>query len=352
MAKKNPPRGSETTSRKQQHVSLVLRKDVRFKSKTTGFERFGFIHNALPEISLSEIDTSVEFLHKRLRFPLIVSSMTGGYRGAEAINRDLASVCAEKGLAMGVGSQRQALENDRFHSTFRVVRDAAPDIPIIANIGAAQVALLKSADEVKPLVDMVRADALAIHLNPLQELLQPEGQPDFRGVLRGIGMLAKTLYVPVIVKEIGTGISQQVARRLLEAGVSCIDVAGAGGTSWAGVEALRSSDRAFAERFWDWGIPTADALRAVAVLRNEGHEFTLVGSGGVESGRDIALCIALGANVAASARPLLQSLSRGGTASLRMTIDAWEKELHAIMFLTGSKNLRDLQKVPLHEEAS
>jgi isopentenyl-diphosphate delta-isomerase len=352
MAKKKPTRSSETTSRKQQHVELVLQKNVRFKQKTTGFERFSFVHNALPELSLSEIDTSVEFLHKRLRLPLIVSSMTGGYKGAEAINRDLATVCAEKGLAMGVGSQRQALENDRFHSTYRVVREAAPEIPVIANIGAAQVALLRSADEVKPLLEMVRADALAVHLNPLQELLQPEGQPDFRGVLQGIGMLTKALAVPVIVKEIGTGISQQVARRLFDAGVRYIDVAGAGGTSWAGVEALRSHERPFAERFWDWGIPTADALRAVSALRKEGHVLTIIGSGGVESGRDVALCIALGADVAASARPLLQSLSRGGIASLRSTIAAWEKELRSIMFLTGSRTLRDLQAAPLREEAS
>lgn len=352
MAKKKPTRSSETTSRKQQHVALVLQKDVRFRNKTTGFERFAFVHNALPEVSLSEIDTSVEFLHKRLRFPLIISSMTGGYKEAEGINRNLATICAETGIAMGVGSQRQAMEDNRFHATFRVVREVAPGIPVIANIGAAQVARLSSAESLKPLIDLIQADALAVHLNSLQELLQPEGQPDFRGVLQGISMLTTALPVPVIVKEIGTGISRQVAQRLLDAGVQYLDVAGAGGTSWAGVEALRSPDRKFAERFWDWGIPTADAIREVSALREEGHVFTLIGSGGVESGRDVALCLALGADLAASARPLLQALSRGGIASLRATLAAWAKELRAIMFLTGARTVRDLQSVPLQEASS
>ena len=350
MALKKPTRSSITTSRKQQHVDLVLQKDVRFKSKTTGLERFSFIHNALPEIGSGEIDTSVEFLGKRLRAPLIVSSMTGGYQGAREINRGIASVCAECGLAMGVGSQRQALEDHRFHSTFSVVREVSGEIPVIANIGAAQVARMKSSDDAVRLIDLVHADALAVHLNPLQELLQPEGEPDFRGVLEGIAMLVKSLPVPVIVKEIGAGISADVAERLLGVGVRCIDVAGAGGTSWAGVEALRSKDKEFASRFWDWGIPTADALRQVATLRRVGHTFTLVSSGGITSGRAIAVSIALGADLAASARPILQALTNKGARGATALIADWMKELRAIMFLTGSRTVRDLQSVPLQED--
>ncbi len=349
MAPKKPTRNTTTTSRKQQHVDLVLQKDVRFKSKTTGLERFSFIHNALPEIAFSEIDTSVEFLGKPLRIPLMISSMTGGYKGAREINRGLATVCAERGMAMGVGSQRQALEDRRFHPTFSVVREVSDTIPIIANVGAAQVGRFKTPDEVQLLLDLVRADALAVHLNPLQELLQPEGEPDFRGVLRGIEMLVKSIPVPLIVKEIGAGISRDVAKRLLDVGVRYIDIAGAGGTSWAGVETLRSKEKQFAGRFWDWGIPTATAIRQVAGLRNEGLTFTLIGSGGVASGRSIAVAIALGADLAASARPILQALVRGGTAAAKMLIADWEKELRSIMFLTGAGTIRQLQSVPLQE---
>ncbi len=349
MALKKPTRISATSSRKQQHIALVLRKDVRFRLKTTGLENFSFIHNALPELGIADIDTSIPFLGKHLRLPLIIASMTGGYRDAKSINRGLATVCAELGLAMGVGSQRQALEDRRFHSSFSVVRDVSTEIPVIANIGAAQVARLTSADPVRPLLDLVQADALAVHLNPLQELLQPEGEPNFKGVLRGIEMLARSIPVPVMVKEIGAGISQEVARRLLGAGVRHIDVAGGGGTSWAGVEALRSTDRAFAERFWDWGIPTAEAIRQVAALRSEGQHFTLIGSGGITSGRTMAVALALGADVAASARPLLQALVKGGVVALRKVIRDWEKELRAVMFLTGTRTIEELHKVQLLE---
>ncbi|MGA9121648.1 MAG: type 2 isopentenyl-diphosphate Delta-isomerase [Bacteroidota bacterium] len=349
MTPRRPAHRSATTSRKQQHITLALQKDVRFKSKTTGLERFDFVHNALPEIALSEVDTSIEFLRKRLLLPLMISSMTGGYPGAREINRNLAMVCAEAGLAMGVGSQRQALEDTLYHDTYAVVREISTDIPVVGNIGAAEVGKMKNADGAGRLVDMIRADALAVHLNPLQELLQPEGEPDFRGVLRGIEMLVRALPVPVIVKEIGAGISREVARRLLDAGVRHIDIAGAGGTSWAGVETLRSRDRKFAGRFWDWGIPTAEAIRQVAALKEPGRRFTLIGSGGIQSGRDIGVAIALGADLAASARPLLQTLASHGIVALRAQLAEWTRELRAIMFLTGSRTIPDLQSVSLEE---
>ena len=340
------PASRKTVSRKKQHVDITLNRDVGFREKRTGLEHYEFVHNALPELDLAEIDTSTAFLGRALSLPFMISCMTGGYAGALAINRQLAGVCEELGIAFGVGSQRQALQSKEYWRTFSVVREVAPTIPVIGNIGAAEVAGLKSADPVRTLVELIRADAFAVHLNPLQEFLQPEGTPKFRGVLDGIGMLVRSLSVPVIVKEIGAGISQQVAIRLLDAGVTIIDVAGAGGTSWAGVEVLRSRDREFASRFWDWGIPTAEVLRDTALLKQE-RSFTLIGSGGITSGLDAAKCLALGADLAASARPMLAALHRGGKRALHSLLASWAKELQGIMFLTGSRTIADLQHTPL-----
>ena len=228
-----------TSSRKQEHVELTLARDVSFRGKTSGLERYEFQHNALPELNFSDVDPSTTFLGKKVSLPFLISSMTGGYQDATRINRHLAEVCAEKHLAMGVGSQRQAIEDTAFHRSFSVVREVAPDIPVFGNIGGAEVAKLKDIEKIKQLADLIRADGFAVHLNPLQELLQPEGNPEFSGVLKGIEMLVKELPIPVIVKEIGAGISLAVAKKLLAVGVKIIDVAGAGGTSWAGVEIIR-----------------------------------------------------------------------------------------------------------------
>lgn len=340
------PASRRTVSRKKQHVDITLNRDVGFRKKRTGLEELEFVHNALPELNLGDVDTSTVFLGHSLSFPFMISCMTGGYAGALTINRRLAEVCEELRIALGVGSQRQALQSREYRRTFSVVREAAPGIPVVGNIGAAEVASMKSPDPVRELADLIRADAFAVHLNPLQEFLQPEGTPRFRGVLDGIATLVRSLSIPVVVKEIGAGLSRQVARRLLDVGVKVIDVAGAGGTSWAGVEVLRSRDREFASRFWDWGIPTAAALRDVAQLKHE-RSFTLIGSGGIASGLDAAKCIALGADLAASARPMLAALHRGGTRSLRSLLTSWAKELRGVMFLTGSRTIADLQHAPL-----
>ena len=230
---------TRTSSRKQQHINITLTKDVSFRKKTSGFDRWDFLHNALPELNLSDVDVSTTFLGKKIELPFIVSSMTGGYKEAEKINSQLAEVCEQKRIALGVGSQRQALEDTRYHYSFSVVREIAPDIPIFGNIGAAEAAKLKDATPILRMIELIQANGFAIHLNPLQELLQPEGDTNFRGVLAGIEMLAKSLPVPIIVKEIGAGVSASVAQRLINVGVKIIDVAGAGGTSWAGVEILR-----------------------------------------------------------------------------------------------------------------
>lgn len=346
---------TKTSSRKQQHVEIITSQDVSFQGKTAGFERYEFLHNALPEINFSEIDLSVTFLGKQLSLPLIISSMTGGYQDAGRINRRLAEVCAEKKLAMGVGSQRQAMEGSAFHRTFSVVREVAPGIPIFGNIGGAEVAKMKDTSAIKRLAELIHADAFAVHLNPLQEFLQPEGNPDFRGVLKGIERLVKELPIPIIVKEIGAGISMQVAQRLTDAGVRIIDVAGAGGTSWAGVEIIRRSKSkspkeqqpSFASKFWDWGIPTADALRQVCSLKTQVPRLTVISSGGINSGLDIAKSIAFGADIAGSARPMLKALEHGGTKMLLAQIQNWEMELKGAMFLTGSRTIAELQRQQL-----
>jgi isopentenyl-diphosphate delta-isomerase len=339
--------GRVTVSRKKQHVEITLTKDVAFRTKTTGLERLDFVHNALPELSLAEVDTRSEFLGRPLALPFMISCMTGGYAAALTINKNLASVCEQSRIALGIGSERQALEDRRYHRTFSVVREVAPSIPIVGNIGAAEVARMIDPSGAQRLVDLIGADAFTVHLNPLQEFLQPEGSPSFRGVLEGIGMLVRSLPVPVIVKEIGAGLSADVVRRLLETGVRYIDVAGAGGTSWAGVETLRRKDRTSAEKFWDWGIPTAVALRESAALRSGGPPFTLIASGGIASGLDAAKCLALGADLVAAARPMLEALRGGGTRGLRALIERWSFELRGAMFLTGSARLADLRTAPL-----
>jgi isopentenyl-diphosphate delta-isomerase len=347
MPKKTSPR--TTTSRKKEHVDIVLNRDVRFRGKTTGFERWEFEHNALPEVDLKTIDPGVTFLGNRLDFPLMISCMTGGYADALRINRSMAEVCAECNLAMGVGSQRQALEDTRYHRTFSVVREVSKDIIVVGNIGGAEIAGLRDPAPVQRMVDLIGANAFAVHLNPLQEFLQPEGKTGFQGVLSGIRMLVGALSVPVVVKEIGAGLSREVVSRLLQAGVRYIDVAGSGGTSWAGVEAYRTRHKGLAAAFWDWGIPTADAVAGAAELKREGNKFVLIASGGIQGGLDVAKSIALGADLAASARPVLTALEHGGVRNVRSVLDAWKRELLGAMFLTGSTTIDALRRARLVE---
>jgi len=344
---------TRTSSRKQQHIDISLTKDVSFCTKTAGFERWDFLHNALPELNLSDVDPSTSFLGKKISFPFIISSMTGGYEDAVKINRQLAEVCAIKKIAMGVGSQRQAMETDHYHRSFSVVREVARDIPVFGNIGAAEVAKLRDASAILRLIELIHADGFAVHLNPLQELLQPEGNTNFHGVLAGIEMLVKAIPVPLIVKEIGAGISAVVAQRLINSGVTIIDVAGAGGTSWAGVEILRGKNRdrkrkeevrLNLQEFWDWGIPTIDALRGVCRVKSTSSGVKVISSGGISNGIDIAKSLAFGADYAAVARPILKALANSGVKSVLRLIDTWECELKGAMFLTGSRSIAVLQK--------
>lgn len=337
---------SRTSSRKKDHVDLCVNEHVSFRGKTNGLEGWYFQHNALPELNVEDIDTSADFLGNTLSFPLLISGMTGGYAEAERINGDLAEVAEDLRLAIGAGSMRQALENSTFHESYRIMRRNAPTIPILANIGAVEVAVMEDARPAQYLIDLIEADALVVHTNPLQEFLQPEGEARFRGVLEGLEMLVRDLPVPVILKEVGAGISREAAMRAHEAGVRWIDVAGAGGTSWAGVEMLRRGKGCeVSKEFWDWGIPTAQALEELRVNRPE--DMHIIASGGISDGVMIAKCLALGAEIAGSARSLLTALVAGGQEALRSLLCGWRRDLLGVMFLTGASDLSRLRRAPI-----
>jgi isopentenyl-diphosphate Delta-isomerase len=340
-----------TPSRKQDHVELVVGEDVTFKEKSAGFDHLRFEHNALPEINLSDVSLMSTILGHTLGAPLIISSMTGGYADAEKINGGLARAAAKYGLAIGVGSERQAIESTTYHTSFSVIRKEAPDAFVFANLGAVELRKIvqtKQWGNLDRIVDLVGAQALAIHLNPLQELMQPEGAPEFEGILDSIGAAATKLTIPVIVKEVGAGISGTVARLLLDRGVRAIDVAGAGGTSWAGVEILRHEKkrRSALEPFWDWGIPTVECLQSIAPFKQT-YDFTLIASGGIRNGIDIAKSIACGADAGAIARPFIRTLVESGEEVLHTFIEELLFQLRGAMFLTGSRDLQALREKQL-----
>jgi isopentenyl-diphosphate delta-isomerase len=327
MAKK-----TQTESRKKDHVELVIKKGAQY-SKTSGFERVDFIHNALPEISLSSVDLSTKFLGKTLNYPILITGMTGGYSDAEGINHGLAAAAEKYGLAFGVGSQRAMIEKPELAKTY-IVRDVAPNIPLLANLGAFQLKKYPF-DKVESLVSSIEADALAVHLNPLQEVVQPEGDTDFSGVLAAIAKTCEKLSVPVIVKETGAGTSQDVALKLRDAGVKYVDVSGAGGTSWSKVEYLR---RGTIPGFEDWGIPTVDALvQCRGVL-------PLIASGGIRDGIDGAKAIALGADLCGAAYPFIKALRE---KSLESYIETFQKQMRVCAYLTGSGDLGQLKKAKM-----
>ncbi len=329
------------SQRKIEHLELCLTDDVAFKRKTTGFEKFEFIHDAITEVEISKIDFRTKFFGKEINFPFLISCMTGGAKETENINAQLAAAANELNIALGVGSQRQALENKQFNDSYKIIRKNAPGIPVLGNIGAAQIAKLKNFDGIKYITDLIEADGLFIHANPLQELLQRKGEPDFSGLLQSIEKLANILEVPIIVKEVGAGISKEAAEKLLNAGVKGIDVAGAGGTSWAGVEILRSNETGNYE-FWDWGLPTSYCIQTVSELKDK-FDFLLIGSGGVNDGIQAAKALALGADIAATARIILHELNKTGAEGVQTLIKSWFEVIRKIMFLTGSASLDELR---------
>ncbi|MDA4134251.1 MAG: type 2 isopentenyl-diphosphate Delta-isomerase [Thaumarchaeota archaeon] len=346
MSKSEDARIREIIRRKEEGIDVVLGKNVQAREGTTLLECVRLIHCALPEMDMSDIDLSVTFLGKRLKAPLVVDSMTGGAPKAEEINGTLAEMAQEHGLAMGLGSQRAGLLSEGMARTYSVARKRAPTAFLFANIGGAQLAKGFPVKDAEMLVSMIGADALAVHLNPLQEAVQPEGETSFRGVLAAIRELCQNLSVPVMVKEVGAGISREVARELEGAGVKAINVSGAGGTSWAGVEALRAADQkdpskaALGALFWDWGIPTAAAL----LEARDAVRVPLIASGGLRNGLEVAKCLSLGAAACGMARPMLESASRG-RKSLEAFADQTLLELRTTMFVTGASSVSELKAV-------
>jgi isopentenyl-diphosphate Delta-isomerase len=325
--------------RKKEGIDIPLQKNVQAKTTSTYLEYVRLVHNALPELDYEDIDTSMTFLGKRFSAPLIIDSMTGGTDEATIINGRLGELAEKYGFGMGLGSQRAGLKSEELAATYSIARKNAPNAFLIANIGGAQLSKGLTVDEAKRIVKMIRADALAVHLNPLQELVQPEGEPRYKRVLGQISELAKTIDVPLIVKEVGAGISKEVAIKLEMANVSAINIAGAGGTSWAGVEKLRAESlkddlkKHLGEMFWDWGIPTAASL--IEVRRSV--KLPLIASGGLRNGLEVAKCIALGASMAAMAYPFLQAAAHS-RESLFAFADTILAELQSTMFLVGAEN--------------
>ena len=331
---------TETQNRKADHLRVCLEESVQFQ-QTTGLERYRFTHTCLPELDWNEVDISTSFLGKQLGAPLLISSMTGGTEFAGIINQRLAKVAQKYKLAMGVGSQRVAVENPEVGGTF-AVRSLAPDILLFANLGAVQLNYQYGLDQCLRAIDLLQADALILHLNPLQESVQTKGDKNFRGLLDKIAVLCSKLPVPVIAKEVGNGISAAIAQKLIDAGVAAIDVAGAGGTSWAKVESERAKDamqRRLGATFADWGIPTAECIANVRAIA---PDIPLIASGGLRNGLEVGKAIALGADIAGLALPFLQAAAES-EAALDALAEVLVAEITTVLFCTGNGTLSDLK---------
>jgi len=338
----------KTRKRKADHIRISLEKDVQARKTTTCFEDIHLIHKALPEINKQEINLSTEVFNHKFSAPLIVGAITGGTPEATRINAAIAEAVEELGLGMGVGSQRAAIEDKKLEKTFTIARKKAPNAFLIANIGGVQLVNGYSMKEVEKAVAMIEADAIAIHLNPLQEVIQPEGQTNFRGILEKISEIAEEIDKPLIVKETGAGIAAEEAKKLEAVGVNGIDVSGAGGTSFAAVEYYRvkgpknSFQRKLGDVFWDWGIPTAISVAEVS----QSVKIPVIASGGVRDGVDMAKALALGANLTSLSQPILQVAVKGARET-KNVLSLLIEELRNVMFLVGANSIQELHKVPL-----
>jgi isopentenyl-diphosphate delta-isomerase len=339
MSQPNLP--SEIENRKSEHLRVCIEEDVEFQQLTNGLEKYRFTHCCLPELDRSDIELGTTFLGKSLKAPILISSMTGGTELAHLVNTRLAMVAQRYGLAMGVGSQRIALEQPELAPTF-AVRSLAPDILLLANLGAVQLNYGCGLEECLKLVQLLEADALILHLNPLQEWVQSGGDSNFKGLIAKIQQICAQLPVPVIAKEVGNGISAVMAKQLIEAGVAAIDVAGAGGTSWAKVESQRAKDnrqRHLGQVFADWGLPTAECITAI---RSVNSTIPLIASGGLKNGLDLAKSIALGADLGGLARPFLVAAIES-EAAVDELVKFLIAELEIVLFCTGNPNLSALK---------
>jgi isopentenyl-diphosphate delta-isomerase len=335
---------TKTQQRKKEHLELCLDTDRVTGSSGTGLDRYRFLHNALPDLDIAELDLSTTFLGKRLKVPILISSMTGGFDLARKINRNLAAAAQELGLAMGVGSQRVALEEPAVADSFQV-RDVAPDILLLSNLGAVQLNYGYTVDHCRKAMEMIQADALILHLNVLQEAVQPEGNRNFKGLTEKIADICSSIACPVMAKEVGNGISAEVAVKLRGAGVAAIDVAGKGGTSWYSVEAQRAAKegKPAETTFANWGIPTEEALVAV---RQAVPDLQIVASGGIRTGLDIAKSIALGADLAAFGQPLLASALESSDKVIEF-LGGIIYEIKVAMLCVGAPDLTALKKIKL-----
>jgi isopentenyl-diphosphate Delta-isomerase len=333
------------SSRKTDHIRINLEENVS-SGLTTGLERYRFEHRALPEIDLEQVELGQTLFNRRVAAPLLISSMTGGTPEAGRINRTLAEAAQEKRIAMGLGSQRAALEHPELADTFQV-RSIAPNILLLANLGAVQLNYGVSIEDCQRAVDMIEADALILHFNALQEAVQPEGDTRFSGLLQKVEQVCRALPVPVIAKEVGWGFSETDARRLAEAGVAAIDVAGAGGTSWSQVEMHRAeteSQRRLAAAFLEWGIPTTEAILNV---RRAAPDLPVIASGGLRTGLDIAKCLALGASLGGMAGPYLKAAARS-VEDTALVISELQREIQVALFATGAASLEAVRQGRLH----
>ncbi len=343
-----PTNGRVTRRRKEEHLRISLNNNVSFREVSTGLEDYAFIHQALPEIDFSRVSTETTLAGKRLDAPLVISSMVGGIEAAARINQNLAQAAQALGVGMGVGSQRCSIDAPETASTYQVRKDA-PDIILFANLGAVQLNYGYGIIECQHAVDSIDANALMLHLNPLQEVLQREGNTDFTGLLHKIELLCTRLSVPVFVKEIGYGISEEVAHKLAGAGVAGIDVAGAGGTSWSEVERYRARSAtadSIAASFGSWGIPTAESI---VRARQGAPDIALIASGGIRTGLDVAKSIALGADVSGIALPLLKAASVSAEAVITL-LQQVVMELRIAMFCVGAASIQELRYSPFLEK--
>jgi isopentenyl-diphosphate delta-isomerase len=337
----------EMKKRKAEHIKICLEQKAQARKATTGLEDAHLIHKALPEVDRAKIDLSTTVFGHKFAAPIIVGAMTGGTKEATEINATIAEAVEKLHLGMGVGSQRAAIEDQKLAHTFAVARKKAPTAFLIANIGAVQLVHDYGVKEVKKAVEMIEADAVAIHLNALQEAVQPEGQTNFKGVLAKISEIARTLDKPVIVKETGAGIAAEEARKLQEAGVKGIDVGGSGGTSFAAVEHYRAKtendfQRFLGDAFWDWGTPTAVSL----IETTQAVKIPVIASGGLRSGNDFAEALALNASLVSLSQPVLQTAVKGTEETERL-LSCLLGELRNVMFLVGAEKVKDLTKVPV-----
>ncbi len=331
--------------RKDQHLDVVLSGGGRH-AQASGFDDWRFVHEALPDLDHAKIDLGADFLGRRLQAPLLISAMTGGPARAEAINARLAEAAQHLGIALAVGSQRAAIEGGATGGLDRSLRDRAPDTPILANIGAAQLTRGFGVEQARRALDMIGADALVVHLNPLQEACQPEGDRDWWGVGAALQALIRDLDAPVIVKETGAGISAVTAQRLIAMGAAGVDVAGAGGANWGLIEGERAADpadKAHAAAFAAWGIPTA---RAIAEARNALPEALIIGSGGVRDGVDVAKAVRLGADVVGMASGVIQAATES-TEAVVAHFQTVIRQLRTVCFCTNAAGLPALKRVPL-----